>query len=386
MIKTKPLSHHHAFLTSDDHISFKLPLFLPLIVVVAAILQNHKSFFNVMPQYFVNHVHFPYSLDCLPHQNLPSESDVSTDSTIIARMSVRSSQPSRPPGAGESESISESTVNTNSPASIPSCSFKTVWDFEKVTKIDDDNCLLRRWHCGWCDCTFKSWNATKALAHVTKSVGKNDIKPCSGSIPKTTLDLFKSFRFQKIGAATVKRQWDDAYTDRVADNQQSMSVMFQAGRVRSSNSASSNSSIIDMTADGGGGGVEATNATRLTTAIADFVYCKGLPFSITEGEHFRQILKLSKLVSNTYIPPSLKTLANELLDVSYDMQQAKYLSSLEVDADVYGLSLFGDGATVHGMPLMNILASGVEEPSAVLAIVDCKLCCMLFCISFLTFN
>ena len=48
------------------------------------------------------------------------------------------------------------------------------------------------------------------------------------------------------------------------------------------------------------------------------------------------------------------------------------MADLDVDADVYGLSLFGDGATVHGMPLMNILALGVGEPCAVLSIADCK--------------
>jgi hypothetical protein len=46
----------------------------------------------------------------------------------------------------------------------------------------------------------------------------------------------------------------------------------------------------------------------------------------------------------------------------------KFMTRLELNADVYGLLLFGDNATVHGMPLMNILASGVHEPSAVLAI------------------
>ena len=48
------------------------------------------------------------------------------------------------------------------------------------------------------------------------------------------------------------------------------------------------------------------------------------------------------------------------------------MADLDVDADVYGLSLFGDGATVHGMPLMNILASGVGEPCTVLSIAGCK--------------
>jgi hypothetical protein len=60
------------------------------------------------------------------------------------------------------------------------------------------------------------------------------------------------------------------------------------------------------------------------------------------------------------------------------------MTCLEMDADVYGLLLFGDGATVHGMPLMNILASGVHELSAVLAIIDCTygiLCCFIFFMS-----
>jgi hypothetical protein len=56
----------------------------------------------------------------------------------------------------------------------------------------------------------------------------------------------------------------------------------------------------------------------------------------------------------------------------------RYMNSLSKEANMYGLSLFGDGATVHRMPLMNILATGVHEPSAVLAIVDCKFFLFLF--------
>ena len=316
---------------------------------------------------------FPVPFVVVPSSRIgrsPTSSEVSIESRCSIRMSSQS-QPSLP--AGDSESNNDSAVNANSSPYTHSSiiPINSVWDFEKVTKLfDDDNCLSRRWHCGWCDSTFKTWNATKALAHVTKASGNNDIKACSGSIPKTTLEMFRSFRFQKIGAISVKRQREDAYAEKVADNQKSMSVMFESSRVRSSSTAKANNTI-DITGEGGKG-VEATNATRLTTAIADFIYSKGLPFSITEGEHFRQILKLSKLVSSTYSPPNRKSLANELLDISYDLQKKKYLTSLAIDAEVYGLSLFGDGATVHGMPLMNVLASGVGEPSAVLAIVDCK--------------
>jgi hypothetical protein len=44
---------------------------------------------------------------------------------------------------------------------------------------------------------------------------------------------------------------------------------------------------------------------------------------------------------------------------------------LEKDAAVYGLALYGDGATVKRMPLLNILASGAHLTTAVLEITDC---------------
>jgi len=45
---------------------------------------------------------------------------------------------------------------------------------------------------------------------------------------------------------------------------------------------------------------------------------------------------------------------------------------LERDAEIYGVSFFGDGATVRKTPLLNILASGVYVPTACLEIVDCS--------------
>jgi hypothetical protein len=49
----------------------------------------------------------------------------------------------------------------------------------------------------------------------------------------------------------------------------------------------------------------------------------------------------------------------------------KYNTALIKDGDIFGLSMFGDGATVKKMPLMNILASGVYKPStAVMDIIN----------------
>lgn len=268
-------------------------------------------------------------------------------------------------------------IDSPDPAPPDSPVLKSVWDFEKIEKSGGPDPFSRTWSCGWCGMTLKGWNATKALNHVAKAAGNNDVKACPGSIPKATLALFQAFRYKKLGVASVKRQHQEAFTDSVAANQNSVAVLFENQRLRVSSTAGV--TTIDMTGDGGGG-VAASNSTLLTSAIAEFVFCKGLSFSAVEGEHFLQILKLARLVGNKYRPPHRRLLANELLDVSYNRRMEKYLTDLDVDADVYGLSVFGDGATVHGMPLMNILASGVGEPCAVLAVVDCKffVVCLLF--------
>jgi len=45
---------------------------------------------------------------------------------------------------------------------------------------------------------------------------------------------------------------------------------------------------------------------------------------------------------------------------------------LQKDADIYGISVFGDGATVKKKVLLNILASSVHIPSSCIEIVDCS--------------
>ena len=287
-------------------------------------------------------------------------------------MSSQGSVPSKNVNNPSSFSAASAASASSSSNPAPVVAYKTVWDFEKIEKQGGPDNFSKVWHCGWCGLTLRGWNATKALNHVSKASGSNDVKACSGAIPKATLVTFQAFRFEKLGAATVKKQFKEALSDTVSHNQQSISVMLEALRSHPSNSCGA-ADVVDMTGrDGAAGGVGAKNATKLTAAIAEFVYSKGLSFSAIEGDHFLEILKLSRLVSTSYRPPTRKTLANELLDLSYETRLAKYMHDLDIDAEVYGLSLFGDGATVHGMPLMNILASGVGEPSAVLAIIDCK--------------
>jgi hypothetical protein len=49
---------------------------------------------------------------------------------------------------------------------------KTAWDLEKIERRGGPGPFEdRRWFCGWCGSTFKGWNATKALNHVSKASG-----------------------------------------------------------------------------------------------------------------------------------------------------------------------------------------------------------------------
>lgn len=86
---------------------------------------------------------------------------------------------------------------------------KSVWQFEKVSKLGGPDDLSKRWHCGWCGTTLRGWNATKAMVHLARVPGNNDVKACGGSIPKDMLALFCGFRLRKIGKKSVKRKKED---------------------------------------------------------------------------------------------------------------------------------------------------------------------------------
>jgi Protein of unknown function (DUF 659) len=82
--------------------------------------------------------------------------------------------------------------------------------------------------------------------------------------------------------------------------------------------------------------------------------------------------KMLKCVPTTYEPPKRNLLAGRLLDVLYNNKMKQQMLELRACSSIFGISLLSDGATVKRMPLINILASGVEKRAAVLEVVDCS--------------
>ena len=59
------------------------------------------------------------------------------------------------------------------------------------------------------------------------------------------------------------------------------------------------------------------------------------------------------------------------LDLAYATQLEQDLKQLMIDADIFGIAFFGDGATIHKCPLINLFASGLHCPAVLINIIDC---------------
>ena len=63
---------------------------------------------------------------------------------------------------------------------------------------------------------------------------------------------------------------------------------------------------------------------ELDVAISDFIYSKGLPFSICDLAHFKRLLKLVKFVTKEYKVPNRNRMSSDLLDQSYTQRIIDY--------------------------------------------------------------
>jgi hypothetical protein len=60
-----------------------------------------------------------------------------------------------------------------------------------------------------------------------------------------------------------------------------------------------------------------------------------------------------------------------LLDVLYDTNKEKTIKNLLLESKIFAVTIFGDGATITNVPIVNVLAASPNNPFALLEIVDC---------------
>ena len=119
------------------------------------------------------------------------------------------------------------------------------------------------------------------------------------------------------------------------------------------------------------GGAEIDTESKLTIAIADFIHSCGLPFRFADHPKFRRVVMLSGTIGNKYSYPDRNQIGTKLLDINYKSYMEDTKEKLKTDIKLFGLSFYGDGATVRKMPLLNVMASGAYLHTAVMEIINC---------------
>ena len=77
-------------------------------------------------------------------------------------------------------------------------------------------------------------------------------------------------------------------------------------------------------------------------------------------------------IHDGYITPDRHTVGGKLLKTLYFINWNEGITILVTDSKLYGVCLFGDGATIKTIPMINALAAGVNNPFCLLDVFDCS--------------
>ena len=111
---------------------------------------------------------------------------------------------------------------------------------------------------------------------------------------------------------------------------------------------------------------------QLSLMINHFITANALPFHLSECPLLNRMLVLARNTNNSYKPPRKDEMSGALLDANYTSYQTSSLTKLLMNANVFGLGIYGDGATISKIPMMNILAASANNPNCIIDIVDCS--------------
>jgi hypothetical protein len=94
---------------------------------------------------------------------------------------------------------------------------------------------------------------------------------------------------------------------------------------------------------------------RMDIAIADFIFINRLPISLVECTKFIKLIQYAKHIPPKYTPPYRKKMPGLLQDDIYQSTYDEQMRSLLKESTVFGIALFGNGATIQKVPMMILL-------------------------------
>ena len=277
------------------------------------------------------------------------------------------------------------------------------------------------WECGWCGKFYAPRHATRALKHLLK-IKKGDIATCKAIIPPEYLARYQQLHGHNGNRIESSKQCSEQIDLSVASAQDSaVNTLLQkrGGGFSVSNYSPSHYSqpqghFVSAAAAAAGSSLASTNTPNISRvrgtnvpyvrgnyalssnsisqrtmtscididirksnnaaaemAIADFFHTANIPDAAVEYPEFKRLVRQCRLVDKDFVIPSRMKIGGELLDINYNNISAINKTNLLKESGVFGISVMGDGATIHRMPLMNILAMSGSTPPLTIGIVDC---------------
>lgn len=295
---------------------------------------------------------------------------------------------------GFSQGLSDLHTHEYSPAGADEIEIPgSVWEAPNQVRVDPER---KFWECLHCNKEFRGPpNATKAKAHLAKAK-MGEIKACTGRIPVKLQDMYKrqwgEYESKRESKKRKTQSDESLHEGRVTRGVAAMAATgksYQARRFRKSSIGSGSAITVNSqshsqaaTKKTGGGSIQtymtdnnpasASNSLQMDWAISSFIIEGGRSYNTIDNPHFKKILKLARVVPLNYRPPSRQKIGGEMLKHIYDERYKDNLKSLCREAEIFGLVIYGDGATIAKTPYFNVLASGVHLPSACLEIHDCS--------------
>jgi hypothetical protein len=254
------------------------------------------------------------------------------------------------------------------------------------------------WLCKWCGKKFSPRQQSRAIRHVLK-IKLGDIAICTVSIPKEYGGRYRALYARSTERMQSKKRAHADIEDALAMKQTvavvnllgKRGVAISGGSIAAKGSfVTSNSSISFYTKGGSKTStlfalssqssisasiqnmdIRKSHNAIVEMAIAVFFHCENIPDAVLESPRFKRLVKVCHLVGGDFVVPNRMKIGGELLNINYENTYSQNKAELIKEAKVFGFAWMGDGATIHKMPLMNVLAlNGTTAPMTVL-IPDC---------------
>jgi len=97
-----------------------------------------------------------------------------------------------------------------------------------------------------------------------------------------------------------------------------------------------------------------------------------LPFSTGKDPAFQRMPMRTRNTYKSYEAPKKDKVAGHLLLANEQAYKRGDEKKILDEAEIFGLSLYGDGASIKTTQLINIMGAGVNNSGCVLEIIDCS--------------